>query len=103
VLYLAQSGSNAHDLLFGLEVAKVFTPAINAPYLGLQAGMRQTDLFGDGSQRYLGAMFGVRHVVGGTHGAVKLGLDYRRFFENADDGFDGYNDVGIGMGFDLWF
>lgn len=103
LLYGNSGGSSFHDVNVGLDAALITDARSDtAPYVEAEVGLRNLDFFGSGSQPYLGAGLGVRHIVASDNGAVKFGVGFRHFFENTTDGLLSLNVIDIKFGFDLW-
>ena len=103
LFYLNSSGTSVHDVLIGLDGAGFLSPGNDtSPYIGGEVGIHNVDLFGNGSQTYLGVAVGIRHVIASDHGAAKVGIGYRRFFESQSDGFPGLDVIELKVAFDVW-
>ncbi len=72
------------------------------PYLGVHAGIARSGLSsGEGTGlTNVGAQIGVRRMVSGGHGAVRLEL---RGSALGGDAGTGMTDLGVRVGYDLWF
>jgi len=99
--WISSGGSSAHTLMMGVDFEKHFpNGGATGPFLGVDGGFSSQNLFADGTQGYLGAAVGVRHIVGGDNGSMKLALRGRRFFESND--LSPYNVLQMAVSFDLW-
>ena len=102
VWVISSNGSSAHTLVLGVDFEKHFpNGGATGPFIGVDGGFASMNLFEDtGAQGYLGGALGVRHVVGGDNGSMKVALRGRHFFETMDA--SPYNVLELAVAFDLW-
>jgi hypothetical protein len=84
----------------GIDFEKHFPNGATGPFLGVDGGFSSQNLFSDGTQGYVGAAVGIRHIVGGDNGSMKIAVRGRQFFET--ESLPKYYVVELAVAFDLW-
>ena len=98
--WISSGGESSHTLMMGIDFEKHFPHGATGPFIGVDGGFSSQNLFSDGTQGYLGAGVGIRHIVGGDNGSVKFAVRGRHFFDTTD--LPTYNVLEFAVAFDLW-
>jgi hypothetical protein len=103
-LLASGGGGSAHDLMGGVDLARVFGPGDGSgTLLAAEIGIKHTNFYDEGVlQPYAGAWFGRRQVVGGDNGAIDVGVGFRHLFERNNGYTPGLNVFHLTFGFELW-
>jgi hypothetical protein len=98
--WFSSNGESIHTLVMGIDFEKHFPNGATGPFIGVDGGFSSQNVFTEGTQGYVGAGVGIRHIVGGDNGSMKIALRGRHFFDTTD--LPTYNVLELAVAFDLW-